>query len=559
MGDASPLVPLRTDLRTDLRKDGSRLPERRRRLRVPWSRGLRPAPPVSRLLLLAALLHGLVLVWVGSAPPGSAKLGEGRWGALNVVLRGPVGAGPAEAVGRLPEAYSGPRGRAEPLRWGGAVRDALPQPMPATPGAAQIGTWRATDGGRNAGGDEPAPAAADLRAADGPAPTSTPATTPAIPSATTPATTPATTTATTPATTPPPTSPAALAEPRLLRSPVAVPVPELVPLQPLSPLTPPAPRAQRSLDRGADPGDWTRPAGVAPLALLPRPPAVAEAPAAPITFQPIARPPAPALQRTAPGLPAPLEPASALAFALPAVAAAPAPPSPPSPPVQLAPAVEPPPAPIAAQSPPPRALAPPITAASLPAMEPAKAAAVPLPAVAVAVAVAPAVPVAAAAVSTAPVAAAPAPAAPVAAGAAQPSILRDAVPASTGNAGASRPPGAVTNANDNPAQTGGSLLTGGAPDSGARLGHDVASLPSAASSAPRLNLELSRPHGGELSAQGSRGVLQLLARPPETRSKLEKDIAKAAKPDCKQAYAGMGLLAVLPLAVDAVRDKGCRW
>ena len=38
-----------------------------------------------------------------------------------------------------------------------------------------------------------------------------------------------------------------------------------------------------------------------------------------------------------------------------------------------------------------------------------------------------------------------------------------------------------------------------------------------------------------------------------------EDIEKAAKTDCRQAYASMGLLAAVPLAFDALRDKGCRW
>jgi hypothetical protein len=99
----------------------------------------------------------------------------------------------------------------------------------------------------------------------------------------------------------------------------------------------------------------------------------------------------------------------------------------------------------------------------------------------------------------------------------------------------------------------------GAPDAGARVGHDVATAPSLPASAPRLNLELVRPRGGMISSQGSRGLLQMLPHPPETQSKLARDIEKAAKADCRQAYNRMGLLAVVPLAVDAARDKGCRW
>ena len=35
--------------------------------------------------------------------------------------------------------------------------------------------------------------------------------------------------------------------------------------------------------------------------------------------------------------------------------------------------------------------------------------------------------------------------------------------------------------------------------------------------------------------------------------------AKAAKPDCRTAYAGMGLLAVVPLVASSVGNGGCRW
>ena len=99
----------------------------------------------------------------------------------------------------------------------------------------------------------------------------------------------------------------------------------------------------------------------------------------------------------------------------------------------------------------------------------------------------------------------------------------------------------------------------GTPQAGARLGHDVATAPSLPASAPRLNLDLPRARGGEISSRGSMGLLQLLPRPPETKSKLSQDIEKAAKPDCRNAYAGLGLLAAIRLAVDAARDKGCEW
>ena len=54
-------------------------------------------------------------------------------------------------------------------------------------------------------------------------------------------------------------------------------------------------------------------------------------------------------------------------------------------------------------------------------------------------------------------------------------------------------------------------------------------------------------------------VLNLVPPPPERKTPLAEGIEKAAKPDCRQAYAGMGLLAVVPLAADAARNGGCRW
>ena len=98
-----------------------------------------------------------------------------------------------------------------------------------------------------------------------------------------------------------------------------------------------------------------------------------------------------------------------------------------------------------------------------------------------------------------------------------------------------------------------------ATDAGARVGHDVATAPSLPASAPRLNLDLVRPRGGLVSPMGARGLLPVLPHPPEQPSKLARDIGKAALPDCRKAYGEMGLLAVVPLVADAVRDKGCRW
>ena len=93
------------------------------------------------------------------------------------------------------------------------------------------------------------------------------------------------------------------------------------------------------------------------------------------------------------------------------------------------------------------------------------------------------------------------------------------------------------------------------------MGQDVATpAASTASTLPRLNLQGARPRGGELSRWRSPGALPLLPRPPEVDDKLGREIQKAAKADCRTAYSGAGLLAVVPLAVDALRKAGgCRW
>jgi hypothetical protein len=99
----------------------------------------------------------------------------------------------------------------------------------------------------------------------------------------------------------------------------------------------------------------------------------------------------------------------------------------------------------------------------------------------------------------------------------------------------------------------------GAPDAGAQVGQDVATPPAAAASAPRLNLELARPRGGELSRLPSPGLLAVMPRPPEAKTQLERELEQAARPDCRNAHGNKGLLAVVPLVVDTVRGTGCRW
>ena len=118
------------------------------------------------------------------------------------------------------------------------------------------------------------------------------------------------------------------------------------------------------------------------------------------------------------------------------------------------------------------------------------------------------------------------------------------------------------------APTGGELprLRFGAPDVDDevfRSRRDVVAPTAEPGGAPAITAESLRKRAGEIAREGSgsRGVLNLVPPPPprERKDKLAEDIAKAAKPDCRTAYADMGLLAVVPLVASTVGNGGCRW
>lgn len=81
--------------------------------------------------------------------------------------------------------------------------------------------------------------------------------------------------------------------------------------------------------------------------------------------------------------------------------------------------------------------------------------------------------------------------------------------------------------------------------------------------APRIDLDAAKKRAVREMAHegsGSRGVLPFpLPVPPEKKSKDANALEKAIKPDCRTAYAGMGLLAVPALLAAAITDEGCRW
>jgi hypothetical protein len=77
-----------------------------------------------------------------------------------------------------------------------------------------------------------------------------------------------------------------------------------------------------------------------------------------------------------------------------------------------------------------------------------------------------------------------------------------------------------------------------------------------------LDLDAMRTRAGQLAREGA-GNRALLAFPlppvPKEKSKLEKGIEKAWKPDCRTAYSSLGLAAVVPLIANEFGEGNCRW
>ena len=91
----------------------------------------------------------------------------------------------------------------------------------------------------------------------------------------------------------------------------------------------------------------------------------------------------------------------------------------------------------------------------------------------------------------------------------------------------------------------------------------IPTAPDSPSNKPDLSLDTLRQRARELAAQGTgpRTVLPFPTSPkPPPKTKAQQAFDKALqRPDCKDAYADMGLAAVLPLVWDSVTNKGCKW
>jgi len=101
------------------------------------------------------------------------------------------------------------------------------------------------------------------------------------------------------------------------------------------------------------------------------------------------------------------------------------------------------------------------------------------------------------------------------------------------------------------------------PDAGEELFKSRRDSGTAPAEVPRIDLDAARKKAArEIVSEGagSRGVFTVPAPPAEPKTKEAMPLEKALKPDCRTAYAHLGLLAAPVLIASAVAaDGGCRW
>lgn len=81
--------------------------------------------------------------------------------------------------------------------------------------------------------------------------------------------------------------------------------------------------------------------------------------------------------------------------------------------------------------------------------------------------------------------------------------------------------------------------------------------------APTVDIAAARQAARRIAHEEGSNMVVLPRRKPVVDPNADRQvidpIENARRSDCKTAYAGMGLLAVIPLVVDAVRQSGCKW
>lgn len=500
----------------------------------------RRSPPDPRLLqrclLLAALLHVWLVLVFGNAS-GTAAPGQGVWGSLTVKLLGRSGGEPGAPPGDPAREWrdNGAPGNGPQQRQGGQARPADPLPTADT-GAAELGRWNP---------QQVAPEAARTEELS-PAPPST--ATLDLPEGFRPIERENLTRPTAPAPAPLPTAtaelPAAVGRLETRPDTAVAPLPPAVSLRPPTRATelPPLPTdlpapvhrleaapaaAATVLPRPAELRTPPAPAAApAPSAELPPPVRRLEAPTEATAVAPLPRP---AELRTAPAAVSPAEPGAALPAAVQRLEAPAAEGAASVTPLTRASELRTPSAPAAATTALPSSQDLPTPVRRLESTADSAGGVTPLQP-----------------------AASPRANGPAAGTSALPDL-------STALPGPVSAPAGMARGDPNANPYAAPKASAGSPDAGSRLGADLAVPPSAAASAPRAPLNLSLPRSGDIAARRGPGLIDVLPQPPERKSKLEQSLEDAANKDCRKAYAGAGILAAIPLAVDAARGKGCKW
>ena len=79
---------------------------------------------------------------------------------------------------------------------------------------------------------------------------------------------------------------------------------------------------------------------------------------------------------------------------------------------------------------------------------------------------------------------------------------------------------------------------------------------------PSVDVEAAKRRAGEIAREGiGQRALLPFPMPAKTppKSRMETAIENARKPDCRNAYANLGLLAVVPLLANEFGEGTCRW
>ena len=101
---------------------------------------------------------------------------------------------------------------------------------------------------------------------------------------------------------------------------------------------------------------------------------------------------------------------------------------------------------------------------------------------------------------------------------------------------------------------------GAEPSSPFRSGPRVAPAEEYDPTKPSIDLEAAKKRATEIAREGTgQRAIFALPVPAKPKNKMEDAIEKARKPDCRKAYADMGLLAVVPLIANEFGEGNCRW